>query len=277
MANKKNHPISYLLPLRLWIGKKLFGANKLGPHGVRVSPGRMIKGPCYMPELEALRYVAEHTSIPVPKVFNTHYYDDRLYIEMEYIRGMSLEKAWHRGYLSEDQKKHIINQVAGYISQLRRLEPPQEGIVASATFDKVLDHRVGCWNFGPFISHEGFHSYLRADLPVDSLGPEIAECHSRHYRSCFTHADLALRNIMVDNGKVSAIVDWQFGGWYPEYWEYTKAHYGQVDRPDWYTGLQNALEKRYDDELAAEQVLWRRLDDPQILWQGREHLISGLV
>lgn len=69
-----------------------------------------------MLELEALRYVAEHTLIPVPKVFNTHYHDDRLYIEMEFIRGMSLEKAWHRGYLSQDQKKHIINQVASYTS-----------------------------------------------------------------------------------------------------------------------------------------------------------------
>lgn len=82
---------------------------------------------------------------------------------------------------------------------------------------------------------------------------------------------------MVDNGKVSAIVDWKFGGWYPEYWEYTKAHYGQIDRPEWYHGLQNALERIYDDELGAEQILRKRLDDPQIFWQGRQHLIPGLA
>jgi hypothetical protein len=80
---------------------------------------------------------------------------------------------------------------------------------------------------------------------------------------------------MVDNGKVSAIVDWQFSGWYPEYWGYTKAHYGQIDRPEWYDGLENAMEK-YDDELKAEQTLWRRLDEPQLLWRGREHLIPNL-
>jgi hypothetical protein len=79
-------------PLRLWIGKKLFAADKLGPHGVQISSGRIIKGSCHMPELEALRYIAEHTSIPIPKAFTTHYHDDRLYIQMEYIRGMSLEK-----------------------------------------------------------------------------------------------------------------------------------------------------------------------------------------
>ncbi|CAG8282562.1 unnamed protein product [Penicillium salamii] len=278
MANKRKHSATYgLLSLRLWIGKKIFGT--VGPHGVRVSPSRMVKGPCATPELAALKYVAEHTSIPVPKVFNVHYYDNDIYIEMEYVRGMSLEAAWYRGHLSQEQKNHIITEVAGYISQLRKLEPPQEGIVASASFNEALDHRVGSYTFGPFTSHEGFHSYLRANVPIENckevIGPEVSTCHSRRYRSCFTHADIAPRNIMVDNGEVSAIVDWQFSGWYPEYWEYTKAHYGQIDRPEWYDGLKNAME-RYDDELRAEQTLWRRLDEPQLLWRGREHLIPNL-
>ncbi|CAG8408996.1 unnamed protein product [Penicillium salamii] len=237
MANERKHRASScLLPLRLWIGKKLFGA--VGPHGVRVSPGRMIKGPCPMSELAALQYVTEHTSIPVPKVFNAHYHNNYLYIEMGYVRGISLEAAWYRGHLSQDQKKYIIAEVGGYISQLRKLEPPQEGIVASASLDEALDHRVGSCTFGPFTSHKRFHSYLRVNLPIEDcdkeIGPGVAECHSRRYRSCFTHVDIAPRNIMVHEGKVSAIVNWQFGGWYPEYWEYTKAHYGQVDRPEWY-------------------------------------------
>lgn len=283
MANERKHrnsrPASYLLPLRLWIGKKLFGA--VGPHGVRVSPGRMIKGPCYEPELAALRYVAEHTSIPVPKVFKTHYHDDRLYIEMEYVRGINLQAAWRPGCLSQDQKVHIITEVTGYINQLRKLEPPREGIVASANCDKVLDHRVGSHPFGPFSSHEGFHSYLRVNMPIEGcsevIGPEVTECHSRRYRSCFTHADLAPRNIIVDmdNRKVSAIVDWEFSGWYPEYWEYTKAHYCQIYWPEWFDRLENSMD-RYDDELGAERVLWRRLDEPQHQWRGNEHLIPSL-
>lgn len=279
MAIKRKHRVSSgLLSLRLWIGKRVFGA--VGPHGVRVSPGRMIKGPCAAPELAALKYVAEHTSIPVPKVFNAHYYDDDLYIEIEYVREMSLEAAWHRDNLSQDQKNQIVAEVAGYISQLRKLKPPWEGIVASASLDGVLDHRVGSYTFGPFTNHDGFHSYLRADVPIEncdeSLGPEVTLCHSRRYRSCFTHADIAPRNIMINNGKVSAIVDWEFGGWYPEYWEYTKVHYGRTNRSEWYNGLENAME-RYDDELKAEQTLWRLLDEPQLLWRGREHLIPNLM
>ncbi|KAJ5121079.1 uncharacterized protein N7515_009040 [Penicillium bovifimosum] len=217
----------------------------------------MIKGPCPSSELAALKYVAEHTSIPVPKDFNAHYYDDNLYIEMEYVRGMNLETAFYRNHLSQEQTKYIVAEVAGYISQLRKLEPPREGIVASATHDEVMDHRIGSDTFGPFSSHDGFHSYIRAGVSIEncakSIGPEVTECHTRRYRSCFAHADLAPRNIMVDNGKVSAIVDWQFGGWYPEYWEYTKAHYGPINLPEWYEGFGNATE-RYDDELTAERT-----------------------
>lgn len=230
-----------------------------------------------MPELVALKYVAEHTSIPVPKVFKAHSYDDDLYIEMEYVRGKDLGVAWR--HLSQDEKKHIITEIAGYISQLRSLEPPREGIVASASLDGVLDHRVGTSPFGPFTTHKGFHSYLRANVPIEDctrvFGAEVTECHTRCYRSCFAHADLVPRNIIVDNGKVSAIIDWQFGGWYPEYWEYTKAHYAPMDRPEWYSGLENAMD-RYDDELRAERILWRQLDEPQLLWRGQEHLIPSL-
>ncbi|KAJ5256621.1 hypothetical protein N7478_012725 [Penicillium angulare] len=237
----------------------------------------MVKGPCAMPELAALEYVAEHTSTDVPKVFNAHYYDNDLYIEMEYVRGTSLEEAGYCGHLSQDQKKYIITEVAGYINQLRRLKPPGEGIVASASL--AFHHRVGSYTFGPFTSHEGFHSYIRANVPIEDcnevLGPEVTECHARRYRSCFIHADIAPQNIMVDNEKASAIVDWEFAGWYPEYWEYTKAHYGQIDRQERYDGLGNAME-RYDEELRAEQTLWKRLDEPQLPWRGRDFLIPSL-
>lgn len=45
-----------------------------------------------------------------------------------------------------------------------------------------------------------------------------------------------------------------FAGWFPEYWEYTKAFYTLYDIPDWYDGLKREM-TRYDDELAAERVL----------------------
>ena len=78
-----------LLAIRLWIGKRLYGA--IGAWGVRVSPQRLIKGPCESTELEALEYVAKYTSIPIPKVHATYRSHEHLYIELEYVRGWTFK------------------------------------------------------------------------------------------------------------------------------------------------------------------------------------------
>ncbi|PYI11849.1 kinase-like protein [Aspergillus sclerotiicarbonarius CBS 121057] len=253
---------STLLSIRLWIGNRLFGT--VGPHGVRISRHRLIKGPCESGEVAALKYVAEHTSIPVPKVLKVHNFRDALYIELEYIEGDDLNTAW-RCYLSPEQKQQILAELGGYMSQLRSLEPPQTGLVASASLESCIDYRVGQQTFGPFDGHADFHSFLRGYLPVedctDVFGQKVTDCHVRSYRSCFAHADLCPRNIIVKDGKVAAIIDWACGGWYPEYWEYTKAHYGQCNMPDWYEGLASVI-GRYDDELHAERLLWKLCDEP---------------
>lgn len=49
------------------------------------------------------------------------------------------------------------------------------------------------------------------------LGPDVKATRTSHYTTCFTHADLAPRNIIIiRNGRVAAILDWAIAGWYPE-------------------------------------------------------------
>lgn len=36
------------------------------------------------------------------------------------------------------------------------------------------------------------------------------------------------QNILVENGHISGIIDWEQAGWYPEYWEYVKAMWGSI-------------------------------------------------
>jgi tRNA A-37 threonylcarbamoyl transferase component Bud32 len=259
--------MSLLLEARLWWGKKRFGS--LGPSVVRVSKDRVIKGPCESAELEALKYVAQYTSIPVPKVHRTYHVDGRLYIEMEYLEGETLQDAW-LGHLSSAEKKAVVGELAGYIRQLRLLEPPQRGVVASAEFKQCLDYRVGYAPVGPFLNHEEFHSFLRGSIPLENCtqvyGESVTIGHTRQYRTTFCHADLCARNLIVRDGKTVAIVDWQFAGWYPEYWEYTKAHFGLLNMPDWYAEFQRAV-TRYDEPLAAERALWQQFDQPGMAHQ----------
>lgn len=83
----------------------------------------------------------------------------------------------------------------------------------------------------------------------------ISKSHGVKHDIVFTHADLNLRNILVDgNGKISGIVDWECAGWYPEYWEYTKAHFSARYNVRWTADVFDQV-LCYRDELKAEDLL----------------------
>lgn len=254
--------IGALLPLRLrlWLGNLLF--RPLGPKTFRVSWHRVIKGPCDPPEIEAMQYVASHTTIPVPRIYAIHTKNIAIYIEMAYIPGDTLSTVWDS--LSTDDRDTIFADIKKYVSCLRELPPPKQDIVCSASRNPAYDCRIGFQFFGP-MTHDEFHSLTRKHLLMEDvkagvLGREVATTHTSRYRTCFTHADLAPRNIIVRHGRVAAIIDWAFAGWYPEYWEFTKAHYNFFSE-DWEEYLSIALPV-YKTELLAEKTLWRMLPEP---------------
>ena len=88
---------------------------------VRVSWHRVIKRPCDPPEVEAMQYIAKHTTIPVRRVYGIHMLNQRIYIEMEYVPGGNLETAWLKNRLTPDQKRNIFANIKQYVSILREL------------------------------------------------------------------------------------------------------------------------------------------------------------
>jgi aminoglycoside phosphotransferase (APT) family kinase protein len=45
----------------------------------------------------------------------------------------------------------------------------------------------------------------------------------RSSTSVFTHGDLAPRNPIVDDDcRITAVLDWESFGWFPDYWEYVQ-------------------------------------------------------
>ncbi|KAF7552900.1 hypothetical protein G7046_g7265 [Stylonectria norvegica] len=237
--------IGTLFPLRfrLWLGKQLY--KPLTSRVVRVSQHRVIKGPCGPPEVEAMQYITKNTTIPIPKVYAVHTTPDQhIYVEMEYIQGEDLDTAWRtEGRLSQDQKKTIFADIKEYISILRELQPPAGDLVASALGNPAYDCRIGARFFGPF-NHRDFHSLTRGQLRKEDIVTVLVP-----------------RNVIVRNGRVAAIIDWGFAGWYPEYWEFTKGHYDFFPKEDWTEYFRQAI-PRYDIELIAERALWELLPDP---------------
>ncbi|KAG5292652.1 hypothetical protein I7I48_04805 [Histoplasma ohiense] len=253
---------SIILHTRFRISRSIFGS--LGPTVVKVRRKHVIKGPCQLPELEALLYISEHTTIPVPRVRCSYNGPGGIYIMMDHIQGTDLETLWMRG-LKPKEKETILNDIATILTQLRTLHPPKEGVVASAQGGAILDYCIGSQLVGPFQSHSSFHSFLRGGVPLENtaqvFGEDIVSCHSNNYRTFFSHSDLAPRNIIIRNGRIVGVVDWALAGWYSEYWDLTKAYYTSFKVPDWPESIKLKLPS-YVDELMAERLLWRLYDEP---------------
>lgn len=79
--------------------------------------------------------------------------------------------------------------------------------------------------------------------------------------SVFTHADIAPRNIMVDEHyRISGIIDWETAGWYPDYWEYANIMRPACIYGDWQECMDRTAPKKLKCNLegikAARRVLF---------------------
>lgn len=201
---------SAVLHTRFRIVQSILGS--LGSILVRVGWNRVIKGSCDPSELEALLYIAEHITIPVPRVRCTYDGSGGIYIVMNYIKGTNLETLWMLGLLKLEDQDVIVDDMAAILIELRALHTPNEETIASAQGGVILDYRIGSSLVGPFQSHVSFHSFLRDGVSLENtariFGKEVAACHDKNYRTCFSHVDLAPRNIIIRNDRIVGVMDW---------------------------------------------------------------------
>ncbi|KAI3392414.1 hypothetical protein diail_5720 [Diaporthe ilicicola] len=278
----KPKPLPMWLQLRITASTLLSKSRRLGTGSVIVLPFKKIaKLDVSSGEIAAMEFVRANTTVPIPKILEVHdkQPDGSAHIVMSQVPGDDLEDVLHT--LSDGQIASIVKELAGYLGQLRQLEPPKNAASASTTGkqnDGPLiggvggvpghDVRLGSAGWGPFRSLADFHTHLRFGEPLEDWEhePAVTAVHGKgdgEYRLRFTHADIALRNIRVRGGRIVGIIDWEFAGWYPEYWEYTKMHYGGAgERPAWRKFF-DAVEaeegiQKYTEELRAEEAIWAR-------------------
>ena len=69
----------------------------------------------------------------------------------------------------------------------------------------------------------------------------------------FTHGDLANVNIMVQDGNLTGIIDWEASGYFPAWWEFTYAGIGLgQDDQEW-----KALLRKHMPEYKEASDFWR--------------------
>ena len=230
-----------------------------------ISGSRIVKrGPfVHLTEAATLNYIASKTSVPVPRVHCAFVHNNMAHIVMERIKGHSLASAWTS--LSEADMMAILSQLRGILGELRALQPPTESAVQSCAGGSLMDSRIphARPRFGPFDTIQDFHVWLREDFRPENDPTHEEDQDWKDIKGMkamqdgpwptpvFTHGDLNPSNIMIRGDRVVGIIDWEFSGWYPHYWEYTSAWYGNRLRKEWQDLIPEFLDP-YPAELQME-------------------------
>ncbi|KAJ7928815.1 kinase-like domain-containing protein [Mycena leptocephala] len=90
----------------------------------------------------------------------------------------------------------------------------------------------------------------------DSVGDKLP----RNASIVLTHGDLRPHNILVQGTTITAVIDWEAAGFYPDYWEYAWMH-GWIASPGWTHLLARVFPgARRTAEIDAVNAIARAMD-----------------
>ncbi|KAH7309860.1 hypothetical protein B0I35DRAFT_359428 [Stachybotrys elegans] len=182
-------------------------------------------------EFNAMQTIRQHTTVPAPipldmAVDFTEDHDiftSKSYILMSKVPGYPLHRCYR--LMQDSDHAQLADAMKGYINQLRSIPKvtSSETAIYNTLGGPCRDNRVRSGTpVGPFADEAAFSHMLPFPDDPGRSGHMIT----------FTHADLNPRNILVDRSirpdgsrcwKITGIVDWETAGYWPEYWDLTKA------------------------------------------------------
>ncbi|KAI8963630.1 kinase-like protein [Daldinia sp. FL1419] len=216
-------------------------------------------------EFKTLDLLRRQTDTPVPKPLDIASDDKSTYLITSRLPGKPIGMCMD--YLNDEKLRAFTHDLRSCLKVMRDLQrdPTLQNMISNVSGDACYDGRINAaveydetrGDFiGPFSREDEFNETLK--------NPQIPEViHRNGHKIVFTHGDINLRNVLVDerSGRLSGIVDWETAGWYPDYWEYTKAHYAIKFKWRW---LKNVVGRGafsdfgdFSEDLDIERKLWR--------------------
>ena len=210
-------------------------------------------------EAANIHYIARWTKIPVPEIVRVHASDHTLYIFMSFIDGTELQDLWPTMITAD--KTTIANQLKLYMTELRSVELPSSWFFGSLESHICIDSRVATrLNVAEhrlISSEEEFNKFLMKDLKPynsDHYYDMLLSMMRVDHKVVLTHGDFHPRNIIVKDMVITAIVDWEFAGWYPDHWEFIKALTAVGPIQDWWRYLSDIVGSYTTEWLLDRQI-----------------------
>ncbi|KFY04302.1 hypothetical protein O988_00877 [Pseudogymnoascus sp. VKM F-3808] len=210
-------------------------------------------------EINALR-VARELQLPVPEVYEAHPLPIMgASIHMSYIPGETLEVAWPT--MSPDQKQGIALQLRAIVDKMRSLSS-DDNAFRSCGGGMIRDMRsYTTYAGGPFLDEQSFNDFV---MDIAKSTPKVIREGLRarlrcDHRVVLTHGDLTPRNIIVQDNKITGLIDWEIAGWFPEYWEYVKFFHRPCIHKDWFDYALDIFSEPYIEDLINYEGIHRWL------------------
>ncbi|KAM3414561.1 hypothetical protein BST61_g9720 [Cercospora zeina] len=225
-----------------------------------------------MSEAEAMRFVASHTTMPVPQVIDAYVKDGNGYILMSKLEGERLGTAWKT--FDSLQKAKVIDQLRTFMQELGSLRGDFYGSLWENPSKDIwfmhLPWKPEKISYGPYLSrqqyNEGLVTALKNSRPNGRLTQEdenlIHEISKNtDERKVFSHGDLHLRNILVDPSTacITGFVDWEAAGFSVPGREYFEAKM-RARNDAW----KEALDEIFGPDERTHFHLMQRLDSSLI-------------
>ena len=226
---------------------------KFLPFGLCLKAGERVSGN----EGNALLLVEKHTSIPAPRLIDITLDNEKGgFLLMTRVPGTPVERVISR--MTYEERNQLAKDLGKYISQYRRIPNNSKYLICNSAGGPVTDHRTEPLEpCGPYNSKADFLDCLTEGLEDIRNDRPISVLYEKDHQICFTHSDLHLSNLLIREGRLSGIVDWENSGFKPEYWDYTRAVWGYQSNKRLAQEFCLAFDKSYEEELKAERELWR--------------------
>jgi len=189
----------------------------LGKRVVRICSDTVVKvaaisryGTQECPEANCMNFVRKHTSIPVPAVRRTVEHDGEALILMEYVEGQQLAECWVE--MSIWQKISVACTLRRYFNSLRALESSIPGPPGTEPLDcetLIFGEDIIA---GPFEKFDDLAKHFL--VRRKNLSPLF-----KSRSLVFSHNDLSTRNVLIGTDGKVWLLDWQFGGFYPPWFD----------------------------------------------------------
>ncbi|THV55405.1 hypothetical protein BGAL_0009g00550 [Botrytis galanthina] len=171
------------------------------------------------PDVEVSRFLAENSTIPVAKYLH-HWKDSKSHFSIaERVPGMNLTQSGP--ILTRDQIRGVAREVVEYLKELRKFTSPK---IQTPSGLPVRDRVLGSARKVQFVTDDVQEWWTRTKprfkrVQIERWRDIIEDEYPVKGPYVLTHGDLDGSNIMVADGHVSAIIDWETAGYLPEWWE----------------------------------------------------------